>query len=239
MSLVVTILGGGQGKRMNSSLPKILHLLHNRPMIQWIIEEVQKLNPIKIIVVVNPRNFNQIKDSLNIFNITYIVQPRPLGTADAVKWTLKELNQDNINLILNGDSPLIKAETLRDILLSYNGGLQFTGIELQNPYGCVRIFQENGKFQRIIEEKDCLSEQRTIKLVNTGIYVVTKNILDRCLPLIENNNASREYYLPDLGGIALQLHYPVNLYILPTSKEKEITNVNTSEQLIYLNKWST
>ena len=236
MDLAVIILAGGKGKRMNSPLPKVLQLVGGVPMIKRIVDTVQKLNPVKIIAVVSPEIQKQI--ALILPALTLVVQPRSTGTGDAVRWALPEIPIHSTVCILNSDTPLITSETLSEILQAYPGHLQFTALYSSSPTGCGRILLENNKFSRIVEEKDCTVVQKKINLINCGIYVSSKEILERGLPLVEDNNAAREYYITDIGKVALRLGYPVHLHILPPEKEKEMVNVNTLEQLNIINKWS-
>lgn len=241
-NLTVTILAGGLGKRMKSDIPKVLHCVRGEPMIVRLIKEVMILNPDKIIIVVG--KFKKIiSDEINchIQNapIVYVDQENPLGTGHAVKCTLSELSSCD-NIILNGDVPLLRAQTIMEIYGDYlqkTSKMMITSIYLDNPTGNGRIIQNsNGKFNAIVEEKDCTDEQRLIRLVNCGIYICSSELLHKFIPLITNNNAQNEYYLTDLVKLYVKTKGLVDLHILDQKREIEIYNVNTKEQLIQLNE---
>ena len=238
--LYITILAAGSGKRMNSDLPKVLHQVKNVPMIVHIIKQAILLQPDKFIIVVSDQNKELIKSAINNYisgqNIIYVIQAKSLGTGDAVKCTLPYLEQNIDNMILNGDVPLLKYSTIKSIFkyyLLHKSEMIITGINLTNPTGNGRILLNNNLCPyEIIEEKDCNNMQRTVSLVNCGIYIVKYNILANYLPLIETNNAQSEYYLTDLVKIASKHQKNVcNLYILEDHQKNEIYNINTKEQL--------
>lgn len=255
-NLYVTILAGGMGKRMKSSLPKVLHKVNNVPMIVRIIKQVQKLNIAEIIIVVGKFK-NIISDTIDLYinqdnniKITYIIQENPLGTGHAILCTLDYLvslnylnNNNSYNLILNGDTPMLQYDTLNSIINNFvnnNYDLQITSIETQEPSGCGRIILDNNnnnKFIKIVEEKDCTSEQRNIKLINCGIYVAKINILRKYVRKITNDNIQQEYYLTDLVELYIKhnKNNNIGLFTLESNKENEIININTREQLDKLN----
>ncbi|AYV82180.1 MAG: uridyltransferase [Homavirus sp.] len=250
----IIVLAGGQGKRMKSSLPKVLHLVNDKPMLLMIIEQVRNFNPSKIIVVVG-KYYEIIKSTLlkytKLDDITFVFQEPALGTGHAVLCTLNELEPTNdnitlnelepncVNIILNGDTPLIQYTTIKDIydvFVKNNCSLQITCTELDNPTNNGRIIiSDKGQFEKIVEEKDCTDKERNINLVNCGIYIATTNILKKYIPQITNMNAQKEYYLTDLVEIYKKTNNNVGLYTLPKDKQVEITNVNTKEQLDQLN----
>lgn len=245
--LFITILAGGLGKRMNSMLPKILHEVNNKPMLVKIIEEVVELNPEKIIIIVGQYK-ELIKSTLDKYidsnYIEYIIQEKPLGTGNAVYHSLDYLKSKcGINLILNGDTPLLKKNTICEIIENYkinNNKLQITAIELNNPTGNGRIILKNNIFERIIEEKDCNDDEKKIKLINCGIYLAEIDILVNFIPLIKNNNAQKEYYLTDIVEIYKKnTGNQIGLYIMNKDKELEIININTKEQLDAVNQFKS
>jgi bifunctional N-acetylglucosamine-1-phosphate-uridyltransferase/glucosamine-1-phosphate-acetyltransferase GlmU-like protein len=248
-NIIVTILAGGMGKRMQSELPKVLHKVHDTPMLVKIIEQVNNLNnnnTIKIskIIIVVGKFINIIKSTLEQYisldNILFAIQSEALGTGNAILSTLDIINgYDGINLILNGDCPKIKYTTIIQIINNYiinKNKLQITAIELDNPFGSGRIILDNNVFEKIVEEKDCSDQQKQIKLINCGIYLVDINVLQKCIPLIGNNNIQKEYYLTDIVEIYKKRYNDnIGLYILDKEKSIEIYNVNTKEQLNVLN----
>lgn len=241
MSLFITILAGGIGKRMESNIPKVLHKVNNESMIIRIIKESLILNPDKILIVVGKFYLDikkEIENNIESDKIIYIMQKNPLGTGHAILCTLPHLNKEN-NIILNGDVPLIKAETIKEIyeyFLIKKSKLLITSINLNNPYGNGRIIlNENNIFKEIIEEKDCNDEDKKITLVNCGIYIANSEILIENIPKINNINSQKEYYITDLVKIYSSLN-TIDLFILDKNKEKEVFNVNTKNQLYQINK---
>lgn len=245
--LIITVLAAGMGKRMKSDLPKVLHKIKGIPMIIRILSEAKKMNPKKIIVIVGPSNATLIKESIQqyfIYNddIIYAYQEQPLGTGDAIKSTintlslLNDITDKTINIVLNGDTPLLKMESVSEI---YNNAkknkyeMQITCIELENPTGNGRIILEKNRFSKIVEEKDCNDQQKKINIVNCGIYVLSVGIIKKYIPLIQNNNAQNEYYLTDIVEIYKNhnIDSTVGLYVMKNNQHVEIMNVNTKEQL--------
>ncbi|QKF93975.1 N-acetylglucosamine-1-phosphate uridyltransferase [Fadolivirus algeromassiliense] len=242
-NLVITILAGGLGKRMNSTLPKVLHPVNNIPMIIRILNEIKKLNPSKIIIVVGKfkdviKSTIELYNDLNNLNIEYALQDPPLGTGHAVLSTLHLLDVSDLNLIVNGDNPLLQYDTLTTIInyfKSQTSKLQITAVNASNPTGSGRIIMENHVFQKIVEEKDCTEEQKEIKIVNCGIYLAYGDVLKKYIPLIKSNNAQKEYYLTDLVEIYKNDNNQISLYVLESNKELEVININTKDQLDSLN----
>ncbi len=243
--LTITIMAGGLGKRMKSTLPKVLHEVGGKPMLVRIIENSLKLKPNKILVVVGQYR-PIIEETLLKWNllekINFAIQEVPKGTGHAVLCTLDHLpnDEDHYNIILNGDCPMLSSSTIQSIVEEFessNRNLQITSISLPNPHGSGRIIKDaDDNFLRIVEEKDCDDEQRSIKAVNIGIYVAKNNTLKKYIPLIGNNNAQKEFYLTDIVEIyRLHENDGVGLIELDQSKLHEIKNVNTKEQLDELN----
>lgn len=239
--LHVTILAGGIGKRMKTNLPKVINLVNGKPMIVRILEQVLILDPYKIIIVVG-QNKEIIIQTIKFFigekfndKIQFVEQILALGTGNAVLHTLPFLENIGMNLILNGDTPLLKYETLFKIINFYlqnKSEMLITCINKENPHGNGRIIEENGDFLRIKEEKDCNEEERKIIKINTGIYISENNILKQIIPMIKNNNIQNEYYLTDMVEIYRKnFSKKISLYELNKENEKEIMNVNTKEEL--------
>lgn len=237
--LYITLLAGGMGKRMESTLPKVLHKVKGVAMIVRVLNQVIALNPYKIIIVVG-KFYNEIITEIekNIIDdrIFYIDQLKPLGTGDAVKCTLDTLPSNITNIILNADNPMISVNTLSEIYNSHirkKSLFSITTINLKDPSGSGRImFNDKDCLKQIIEEKDCTESQKLIKTINCGIYVISSNILKKYIPLINNNNSQKEYYLTDLIQIYIdQTGNDVDIHHLSDDKFIEIYNVNTKKQL--------
>lgn len=237
--ICVTIMAGGLGKRMNSTLPKVLHKVNGIPMIVRTISNVLELNPHKIMIVVG-KNKNEIKDvvssQISFSNIEYVSQDEPLGTGHAIKCTLEHFTEhenDMTNLILCGDTPLLTANTLKELYAKNKGNeslLQITAIQVDDPHGYGRVIMSNSGLCQIIEEKDCTDDQRNVNIVNCSIYFIKVNLLKTLIPLIGNNNKNNEFYLTDIVQFA---NDKVHVCVLDKSKRNETFNVNNPEQLLY------
>lgn len=241
-NLVVTIMAAGEGKRMNSNIPKVLHLFKNIPMLIRIILEVIKINPKKIIIITGKYD-ELIKKTIfeyininDIDNLFFVEQKNPNGTGDAIKCTLDHYPDNEIIdkvLILNGDMPLISSELLLKFINNLeNNESKLLVAELENPYGYGRIIYNNDIFYEIKEEKDCLIEEKNINIVNVGIYIFPSNILKKYIPMINNNNSQKEYYLTDIIKlIKNNSNININTYKIENNLKYQILGVNTQEEL--------
>lgn len=244
-NLVVVIMAGGLGKRMNSHLPKVLHNIGGKPMIVHIINQSFLLNPVKIFIVVG--QFRDVieetlSNHVNLDNIEFVLQEQALGTGHAIQCCRPHLvNYSDANVvILSGDTPFIQSTTIHDMLQHFHKVKIVTTV-MQNPYGYGRIIETSkGLFEKITEEKDCSSLEKTIQKVNCGIYAFDLDVLCKYLPLLTNQNAQQEYYLTDIIElIQTGEEIVVDLYNIPQERQIEITGVNTIDQLTELEmKWN-
>lgn len=232
------IMAGGEGKRMNSNIPKVLHCVIDEEMIVSIIRKVISLNVSKIFVVCG-RHIDVIKETINKrivnydnkYDIIFVQQIVPLGTGDAVKQCLPYINKDVNILILNGDTPLI--DDSLDKFITMETPCLMVSL-LDNPFGQGRIIcDENGNFNRIVEEKDANEEEKQVKLVNCGVYHVSGEQLLKYIPLIDNVNSQQEYYLTDLCKF---IKDDLHLFVLPQNLQYELMNVNTQKELMQARK---
>ena len=238
--LTITIMAAGEGKRMNSNIPKVLHNFNGIPMLIRIILEANKLNPKRIIIITGKYD-NLIKDTLksyfennniNLFDkLTFINQTIPCGTADAIKYTLESYSEDEEVLILNGDMPLISSDLLEKFISERSPRLLVA--QLENPYGYGRILYDNdNKFIGIREEKDCNEEERLIDITNVGIYYFNSMLLKKYIPMIDCNNVQKEYYLTDIVRVIREhSNITIETYIIEESMKYQIHGVNTKKEL--------
>lgn len=234
-------MAGGLGKRMKSDIPKVMHVLHDKPMLVWVLETSFLLNPKKILLIVGKCGDvikKTIQRYISIENIDFIDQPDAKGTGDAVACCMESLAlyRDHKVLILSGDVPLVSKQTMVCTVRDMNV-CKIVVTDVQNPQGLGRIIMENNTFLKIVEEKDCDQHQKKIKTVNTGIYAFNSNVLCKYLPFITNNNAQDEYYLTDIIEI-IKTHEKIDIDMLEISKDAqhELTGVNTPEQLMELHE---
>ena len=232
--LRVIILAAGKGTRMNSDLPKVLHKLQGKALIDYVIDESELLDPKEIILVVGFKKEQVIKHTKNRIHLKYATQVEQLGTGHAVLQT-KELlkNKKGHILILYGDVPNIKASTLMPIVEDHiinNRDLTLITAEIDDPSGYGRIIRDNnGNLLKIIEEKDCNDNEKKIKEWNPGIYIFKTKEVFRILNSIKTNNASKEYYLTDAIGLAQQSNMQIKAIKIANSDE--VIGINTTDQL--------
>ena len=200
-NLACIVLAAGKGERMHSSLPKVLHPLAGRPMLNWVLATVEALHPKHVIVVTAPDG-----DAVRAAAHPYVsvVQEKQRGTADAVKAALPALSGfDGQILVLYGDGPLYTAATLHKLLDNAEGGLAYLAMQPDDPHGYGRMLQNpDGSLRHIVEEKDATPDQRTVRLCWSGVMCGSVKDLGKWLQQIEPRNAAGEYYLTDLPRIA-------------------------------------
>lgn len=235
----IIIMAGGLGKRMESETPKVLHKVVDKPMLVHVIETALTLKPDNIFVVVG-KYLSVIGNTLNDYGllkyIKFVHQHEALGTGHAIQCCRQHLEKLNSNiLILSGDVPLIKQDTLLNMVVSLNKARIMTTM-MDNPQGYGRIIEDNNVFIKIVEEKDASDEEKRCQKVNAGIYAFDSNMLYKYLPYLSNNNAQKEYYLTDIVEIIKnQEDIEIELFNVPKDKQIELIGVNTKLQLEDLN----
>ena len=231
-SIHIVILAAGQGTRMRSSLPKVLHAIGGKPMLAHVIDTASELTPSSISVVYG-HGGDQVKHTVNNNNLNWVEQKQQLGTGHAVMQAADAWSDNDVVLILYGDVPLIKTETLAEVLRNGSEGFGLLTVHLDNPSGYGRIVRDvHANVIAIVEEKDASDEQKAITEINTGILATKGDKLKQWLSKLDNNNAQQEYYLTDVismsvsDGIAVETIHPED--------EFEVTGVNSREQLAEL-----
>ncbi|RLA75792.1 MAG: bifunctional UDP-N-acetylglucosamine diphosphorylase/glucosamine-1-phosphate N-acetyltransferase GlmU [Epsilonproteobacteria bacterium] len=226
MSLSVVILAAGQGTRMKSSKPKVLHEVSGKPMLFHAIDAAQTLSDDITVVLYHQAERIEKEITDHYTDIHFHLQDAiefP-GTGGAMKGIVFE--HERI-LILNGDMPLITTQSLQ-ALVSGDADINMSVIEMENSSGYGRVIIDESNVKEIVEEKDCAPEQKMVKTVNAGIYAVKKELLDRYIPALSNANAQSEYYLTDIVKMAVdegRIVHPV--YV----KEEEFKGVNSKLDL--------
>jgi len=234
MNLSVIILAAGAGTRMRSSKPKVLHKLAGIPMVEHVYN-TSKLLGAKQIQLVYGHGGDLLKQQCQHFDVEWSLQAEQLGTAHAVQQASPNIDDDAVALILYGDVPLTKAETLETLVNNVSANnISLLTVKLEDPAGYGRIVREKGKVTSIVEHKDASDEIKTIKEVNTGILAVNAAYLNDCLNKIDNNNIQGEYYLTDI--IALAVNDGNEVITTQVEQCYEVEGINDRKQLARLER---
>ena len=238
MSLNVIILAAGQGKRMHSALPKVLHPLAGKPLLRHVIDAARALHP-QCIVVVTGHGGEAVRQGVQAADIVFALQEPPLGTGHAVMQAVPQLGAAATTLILYGDVPLTSVATLKALVEAASGrgkgaAMAILTIELDDPTGYGRMVRSGGQITRIVEHKDASPAERAIREINSGIMAVPTARLKDWLSKLSNNNAQGEYYLTDIVPLALAAGIAVESAAAPQAWE--VLGVNSKAQLAGLER---
>ncbi|WP_305856990.1 bifunctional UDP-N-acetylglucosamine diphosphorylase/glucosamine-1-phosphate N-acetyltransferase GlmU [Balneatrix alpica] len=235
MQLDVVILAAGQGTRMRSSLPKVLHKLAGKPLVQHVIESALSLANAQVHVVVG-HGGEQVKAQLQHLPVNWTWQHEQKGTGHAVTQALPGLQTAGVTLVLYGDVPLIQPSTLQALLDLVNAEqMGLLTVTLPDPAGYGRIVRnDQGEAVAIVEHKDASEAERQINEINTGIMALPSDRLQQWLPKLSANNAQGEYYLTDV--IAMAVAEGVKVATLQPSAATEVEGVNNRVQLAQLER---
>lgn len=207
--LSAVILAAGKGTRMYSNLPKVLHKIGHKSMLQNVIDSVNLLDVVNIYVIYG-HGKEQLEPVLRDQPVSLVLQQPQLGTGHAVLQAAPNINDDEDILILYADTPLISPQTLQALITNKpDNGISLLTAIVNDPTGYGRIVRENGEIVAIVEQKDATSEQQQINEINTGIMLVNGKQLKHWLAKLSNNNAQKEYYLTDIIDFAHQDGCPI------------------------------
>lgn len=236
----VVILAAGMGKRMQSALPKVLHPLAGKPLLQHVIDTARLLRPSKLCVIYGhggaavPEMVAALATNGEVPIDTALQQPQ-LGTGHAVMQAVPQLDENVPTLVLYGDVPLTTGDSLRRLVEAAGSDkLGILTVEQANPFGLGRIVREHGRIVRIVEEKDANEEQRAIREINSGIMSIPTRHLKTWLAALSNNNAQGEYYLTDI--VAQAVSDGVEVVSASPAGEWEVAGVNSKVQLAELER---
>lgn len=243
MALEVIILAAGMGKRMYSTLPKVLHPIACKPMLFHVIQTANELNPSKIHLVLG-HQADKVKECLTQLEpslqskLSISIQEQQLGTAHAVAQAAPNLSADSQVVILYGDTPLTPKVELEKLLTALNDcDLSLLTSEPKSPFGYGRIIKDaQGKFMAIVEEKDANDEQKAIREINTGMIACSSAILNTYLSKIGNNNAQGEYYLTDLSSLLVQDGKKVCPVKADVNNVDMLEGINNKVQLAFIER---
>ena len=230
MKLTIVILAAGQGKRMRSDLPKVLQPLAGTPLLKHVIDCARSLDAAAIHVVYGYGG-DEVPRALAAERVNWVHQSEQLGTGHAVMQAMPAIPDDHLVLVLYGDVPLVRRETLARLLASAgNGTVALLSVILDDPTGYGRIVRDAaGRVVRIVEQKDATHKELAIREVNTGLLAAPAARLRSWLAGLRNDNAQREYYLTDIVVAAVRDGLSINATIAPT--RTEVLGVNDKIQL--------
>lgn len=228
--IAVAVLAAGKGTRMKSSLPKVLHQLGGRSLVERVLMSATDLSPSRSLVIVGYEAEQVRSDLQTLPNLEFVEQTQQLGTGHAVQQILPHLEGfDGDLLVLNGDVPLLRPQTLQNLLHTHqkhgNAATILTA-QLDNPTGYGRVFcDQNYRLQEIIEHRDCTPEQRQNQRINAGIYCFRWSALADVLPKLTADNDQQEYYITDA------VNYLDPVMVVDAEDEQEILGINDRKQL--------
>ena len=233
----VVILAAGKGKRMGSDTPKALSIIKERPMVEYLINSVNKTSISKPpILVVNSDNIKIFSEKLAAYKVDYAIQEEQLGTGHAVL-SAKDLVEDDVEniIVLYGDHPFIKAESIERLINEHKTEVSMLVIDLNDFndwrsvfYNLGRVIIENNSIKEIIEYKDANEDVKKVTKINPAIFCFNRKWLFERLPKLKNNNNQQEYYLTDLIKVAFEENIKINFSLV---EPKEAIGVNRPEEL--------
>ena len=227
--LEVIVLAAGRGTRMRSSLPKVLHTLAGKPLINHVLDTARNIDAEKLHVVVG-HGAEQVSKAVAANDVTSYIQPEQLGTGHATLAAAPHCQTGSTVLVLFGDVPLLSATTLARVVAAAESGPVLLAASMDNPHGYGRVIRDGtGAFARVVEQKDASSDELLVREVNTGVLAAKSQDLNNWLSRVSNDNAQGEYYLPDVLGLAVQDGHSVEVVV--TDDEIETQGVNDRVQL--------
>jgi bifunctional UDP-N-acetylglucosamine pyrophosphorylase/glucosamine-1-phosphate N-acetyltransferase len=235
MNLEVIILAAGQGTRMRSTTPKVLHKLGQWPLLEHVHWLAKSLSPKKVSIIYG-HGGEAVLAQLKHLDTLWIEQKKRLGTGHAVMQLANQISDDATVLILYGDVPLLRRNTVEKILaLAGEKSIGLLTVDLDDPHGYGRIVRDaSGSVVKIVEQKDANLAEQAITEGNTGILAVNGGRLKAWLKRLDNNNAQGEYYLTDIIGLAVQ--DGVNVMTAQAASVDEVLGVNDRQQLAHLER---
>jgi bifunctional UDP-N-acetylglucosamine pyrophosphorylase/glucosamine-1-phosphate N-acetyltransferase len=235
MDLSIIVLAAGQGTRMRSALPKVLHVLGGRPLLAHALDTAHRLGAAVVHVVIG-HGAGRVRETFDQPDVHWVVQEQQLGTGHAVAQVLPDVPESRIVLVMYGDVPLITPQTLQRLLdIAARDGLALLTAVLDDPAGYGRILQDtDGAIRGIVEERDATEEQRRIREINSGFLAAPAGRLRAWVESLDNRNAQGEFYLTDVVALAVRDGVPVRG--VRAENPQEILGVNDRIQLATLER---
>ena len=233
--LEVIILAAGQGSRMQSRLPKVLHQLSGRPLVHYTLDAARAAGADRIHVVIGC-GADAVEAAVQAPDVQCHLQAQQKGTGHAVQQAIGACHPDSTLLVLFGDVPLVSDTTLRAVVAAAaEGGIAMLSAEVEDPSGYGRVVRDDqGDFLAVVEHKDASVAQHQLREINTGVLAGKANRLNDWLSRIQNNNAQSEYYLPDV--LALAKADGIAVAVVVSDSALDTLGVNTPQQLEYLER---
>lgn len=238
------ILGAGEGTRMKSTLPKVLHLVGGKPLVDHVLDTVLSLTMDRQVLVVGFRGktvMSHVRQNPGYKKVDIVFQARRLGSGHAVLRAAKVMPdyQGNV-LVLCADVPLIKPGTLKKLMaLHYRQGnaVSILTTKMANPSGYGRIIRAGNQVVKIVEDKDATAQEKKVREINTGVYCFKAQSLFRILKKIKPNNKKKEYYLTD--AVELLRQEGAGISALLCASSQEVAGINDQQQLAVANAYFT
>jgi len=220
---------------MHSQLPKVLHRVAGRPMIDYALDTARALHPRRIALVIG-HEADRVAGAIDARDVVLVRQDPPRGTGDAVKHALAELPRDGVTLVMIGDAPLVRREDLSAIVdAATQGALAILTARVPDPHGLGRVVREaSGDIRAIVEEKDCDADQRAIDEINSGMIAAPTDKLARWVEALRDDNAQREYLLTDIVDMAVAQGVRVTSRCV--ADERDVRGINDRGQLVTLER---
>lgn len=234
--LDILVLAAGKGTRMRSDLPKVLHPVGGKALVQHVVDTARQVGGEQILIIVG-HGAEKVEERMAAPDVKFVLQAEQLGTGHAVQQALPQLRGDATVLILYGDVPLTRAETLQKLIAQVSDTqMGLLTVNMQDPTGYGRIVRDPlGKVVAIVEHKDANEEQKQIREINTGIMAVKARHLRDWLPQLQNNNAQGEYYLTDI--IAMAKASGVSIAVEQPAAVQEVEGINNRQQQAALERY--
>ena len=229
------ILAGGKGTRMKSELPKVLHKVYDRCIIDYVYDSCKQAGIDDISIIVGHK-YEQVIEHIGEKNAKFFIQKEQLGTGHAVMQAKDNINDDDLVIVINGDMPLISTFTIKSFISflqlgNFDGALASAVFDKTPNYG--RIVRDNeGNFSRIVEQKDCNEDELEIEEVNIGLYCFKGKDLKESFAKLNNNNAQKEYYITDIPYYIMNAGGRVGVYMIQDSDETQGINSRSDLSIV-------
>lgn len=231
-NLKAVILAAGKGTRMKSNLPKVLHKIYDRCMIDYVCDACEGAGYNDIYMIVGHMS-EKVMEHVKRKSVTFCIQKEQLGTGHAVMQAADYIENDDIVFVINADQALISSHTIKSLTTyveqgNYGGAVLAATVE--NPGSLGRIIRDNqGNLSRIVERKDCNEDEEKVKEINVGVYCFKGKLLKEALTKLDNNNAQNEYYITDIPVHIMKKGFSFGVYTLPDISEYQ--GINSREEL--------